>query len=59
MLSLLGYEDRVPAIGIGPGQGREIRFVSDRPGDDFAFSLGGNVLGRLQVTGGHLPEGHR
>lgn len=59
MLSILGYEDRVPAIGIGPGQGREILFVSDRPGDDFAFSLGGDVLGRLQVTGGHLPEGHR
>jgi hypothetical protein len=59
MLSILGYEDRVAPVGIGPGQGREIVFVADRPGDDFAFSLGGEVQGRLQVTGEHLPEGHR
>ena len=59
LLLILGYEDRVAPVGIGPGQGREIVFVSDRPGDDFGFSLGGEVRGRLQVTGEHLPEGHR
>jgi len=59
MLLILGYEGRVEPVGIGPGQGREIVFMADRPGDDFAFSLGGRVLGRLQVTGEHLPEGHR
>jgi hypothetical protein len=59
MLVLLGYQDVVPAVDMGPGQGREIVFASTRPGDDFALALGGVPIGRLEVTGDHLPEGHR
>jgi hypothetical protein len=59
MLALLGYEDMAPAVDMGPGQGREFVFTSVRPGDDFALSLGGEIIGRLEVTGGHLPEGHQ
>jgi hypothetical protein len=59
MLVLLGYEDLTPGVDMGPGQGRELVFTSSRPGDDFALSIGGKVLGRLEVTGGHLEEGHQ
>jgi len=59
LLVLLGYEDMAPGVDMGPGQGREIVFTSSRPGDDFGLSLGGKVLGRLEVTGGHLEEGHQ
>jgi len=59
MLSVSGYEDACPAQGIGPGLSRELVFESRRPGDDFAFTLGGDVVGRLEVTGSHLEEGHQ
>lgn len=59
LLTILGYEDMAPGVDMGPGQGREIVFESTRPGDDFAISLGGTILGRLEVTGGHLEEGHQ
>lgn len=58
MLSISGYTDRVASVGIGPGLAREIVFVCERPGDDFAFVLGGRTVGRLEVTGSHLQEGH-
>jgi hypothetical protein len=59
MLSLRGYEDRVPAVETGPGLAREMVFDSVRPGDDFAFQIGERILGRLDVTGRHLEEGHQ
>ncbi len=58
LLTVVGYEDRIEAMGMGPGLAREIVFLSDRPGDDFAFRLGGEIVGRLEVTGSHLVEGH-
>jgi hypothetical protein len=56
---LLGYEDTTKPVYLGPGEGREIVFASTRPGDDFAVVLEGNVIGRLEVTGSHLEEGHQ
>ncbi|HET9235467.1 MAG TPA: hypothetical protein VFP10_15145 [Candidatus Eisenbacteria bacterium] len=58
-LVLLGYEDMVKPTYLGPGQGREIVFSSTRPGDDFGFALEGKVVGRVEITGGHLEEGHQ
>ena len=58
-LVLLGYEDSAKPLFLGPGQAGEIVFASTRPGDDFAFTLEGNVVGRLEVTGSHLEEGHQ
>lgn len=58
-LVLLGYEDKVKPTYLGPGQGREIVFASTRPGDDFGFALEGKVVGRVEITGGHLEEGHQ
>ncbi len=58
LLTITGYEDAVPALGIGPGLAREIVFTSNRPGDDFAFVLGGQTVGRFEVTGSHLEAGH-
>lgn len=58
LLTLSGYQDRLEPVGIGPGLSREIVFVSDRPGDDFGFLLGGDLVGRLEVTGSHLKRGH-
>lgn len=58
-LVLLGYEDMIRPTYLGPGQGREIVFASTRPGDDFGFALEGKVVGRVEITGGHLEEGHQ
>ena len=58
LLVITGYEDLADPLGIGPGLARDLVFVSRRPGDDFAFVLGGQVIGRLEVTGSHLEEGH-
>ena len=59
LLGLSGYENLVDPVYIGPGQSRELVFTSTRPGDDFAITLDGAVLGRLEVTGNHLEEGHQ
>ncbi len=59
LLTVMGYEDQVRPLVIGPGQAREMVFESLRPGDDFALSLDGDLLGRLQVTGSHMAEGHQ
>ena len=32
---------------------------ADRPGDDFAWEVNGQVAGKLTVSGSHLVEGHR
>lgn len=59
VLTLTGYEDQVGRVDVGPGVSRELVFVADRPGDDFAFVLGDRVLGRLHVTGSHMEADHR
>lgn len=59
LLAVVGYEDRIESVDIGPGLARELVFVSDRPGDDFAFRLGAEIVGRLEVTGSHLEAGHQ
>jgi len=59
ILTINGYEDQVEPLAIGPGQAREIVFQSTWPGDDFAISFNGEILGRLQVTGSHLEEGRQ
>ena len=58
VLTVSGYTDVTTGVGIGPGLAREIVFVCERPGDDFAFILGGRTVGRLEITGSHLQEGH-
>jgi hypothetical protein len=58
-LVLLGYEDSAKPLYLGPGQAGEIVFASTRPGDDFGVALEGHVIGRLEVTGSHLEEGHQ
>jgi hypothetical protein len=58
-LVVVGYESQVEPLKFGPGQAEEIVFESVRPGDDFAITLDETVLGRLQVTGSHLEEGHQ
>src|SRR5262245_1599323 len=58
-LVLLGYEDILEPVYLGPGEARDIVFTSTRPGDDFALSMEGTVVGRLEVTGSHLEEGHQ
>jgi hypothetical protein len=59
LLTLAGYEDRLEPADMGPGLSRELVFFSDRPGDDFGLRLGGQIVGRLEVTGSHLEEGHQ
>ncbi|MFN2370795.1 MAG: hypothetical protein ABR506_06520 [Candidatus Krumholzibacteriia bacterium] len=58
VLTVSGYTELVDGVGIGPGLAREVAFLCNRPGDDFAFVLGGRTVGRLEVTGSHLEEGH-
>lgn len=59
VLTVSGYTELVDGVGIGPGLSRELAFLCNRPGDDFAFVLGGRTVGRLEVTGSHLEEGHQ
>ena len=58
-LVLQGYEDRFRAGPIEPDATWRGEFVADRPGEAFAWLVGGEVVGRLEVTGSHLVEGHR
>lgn len=58
-LALAGYEDRLDFGAIAPGGTWSGAFLADRPGDDFAWLLNGQPIGRLSVTGSHLMEGHR
>jgi len=58
-LRLAGYEDRVHAPAIAPGETWRTEFVSDLPGEDFGWFVDGQPAGRLAVTGSHLVEGHR
>lgn len=58
-LSLAGYEDRVDSGVLEPDGSKRITFLADRPGERFAWMVGGRPRGRLDVTGSHLVEGHR
>ncbi len=58
-LRLSGYEDRVDSGDLAPGATWQGAFLADRPGDDFAWLVGGRPAGRLDVRGSHLVEGHR
>jgi len=58
-LKLAGYESRVSCDSLAAGARWTTEFVSDLPGEDFAWMVGGRPAGRLAVTGSHLVEGHR
>ena len=57
-MSLSGYQDRV-ALAIAPGETARVVFTTDRPGQDFAWLMDSVPVGRVEVTGSHLVEGHR
>jgi len=57
--TLAGYEDRFAPGTIAPGATWSGTFVSDRPGEAFAWLIDGEPCGRLSVSGSHLVEGHR
>jgi len=57
--ALAGYEDRVSAASVAPGETLRVEFLADRPGEDFAWLVDGKPCGRLGVTGSHLVDGHR
>ena len=56
---LTGYEDRVDSGVILPGVTWRGTFVADRPGEQFAWLVNDQPLGRLDIRGSHLVEGHR
>jgi hypothetical protein len=58
-LSLAGYQDRLDIPPLAPGTRWSGEFLADRPGEDFAWLVDGQPVGRLVVTGSHLVEGHR
>jgi len=58
-VALAGYDDRLGIGALAPRGRWSGRFVADRPGDDFTWSVDGAPAGRFAVTGSHLVEGHR
>jgi hypothetical protein len=58
-LTLAGYQDRLAIPVLAPGAVWTGEFLADRPGEDFAWLLDGEPVGRLTVTGSHLVDGHR
>ena len=58
-LSLMGYQDRLRVATIAPDSLWRGEFVADRPGEDFAWVLEGQPVGRLAVLGSHLVDGHK
>lgn len=58
-ISLAGYEDRMAAISLRAGETVAREFTADLPGEDFAWLVNGEPVGRFQVSGSHLVEGHR
>ena len=56
---LAGYEDRVDTGEILPGVTWRGAFVADRPGEQFAWIVNDQPVGRLDIQGSHLVEGHR
>jgi len=57
--ALAGYEDRGISGTIRARGTVALRFLADRPGEDFAWVVDGRPAGRFAVTGSHLEEGHR
>lgn len=58
-LSLAGYEDRLHTAPIAPDSTWHGAFLADRPGEGFDWQVNGTAVGRLDVTGSHLEEGHQ
>ncbi len=58
-LSLAGYEDRLHTPPIPPNSTWHGTFLADRPGEGFAWQINGTAVGRLDITGSHLEEGHQ
>jgi hypothetical protein len=58
-LTLAGYEDRVDTQAIASGATWSGSFLADRPGQEFAWLIGGRPAGLFAVTGSHLEEGHQ
>jgi hypothetical protein len=58
-LRLSGYEDVIDTGTLEAGAADTIHFVADRPGDRFAWLVGDELRGRLDIVGSHLEEGHR
>jgi hypothetical protein len=58
-LSLHGYQDRLMIGWIDPDSTWRGEFLADRPGEDFAWMLEGEPVGKLAVQGSHLVDGHR
>ena len=58
-LSLSGYDDRFHTGPIAPDSTWSGEFLADRPGEGFTWLVDGAPLGRLDITGSHLEEGHR
>ncbi len=56
---LTGYEDRVDTGEIAPGATWRGNFIADRPGEQFAWLVNDQPMGRLDIKGSHLVEGHR
>jgi hypothetical protein len=58
-LTLMGYQDRFGVAYVDADSVWQGSFVADRPGDGFAWILEGAPVGRLEVTGVHMIEGHQ
>jgi hypothetical protein len=58
-LALHGYQDKLMIGWIEPDSTWRGEFLADRPGEGFAWELGGEPVGKLSVLGSHLVDGHR
>jgi hypothetical protein len=58
-LTIPDYGTAAPWVPVVPGSVRRVSFVTARPGDGFAITVGGRPAGRLDVTGEHLEDNRR
>jgi hypothetical protein len=58
-MALAGYEHALPEALLQPGETRTDTILLDLPGEDFAWRLDGEPIGRLRVAGSHMVDGHR
>ena len=58
-IRLAGYEREVSIPALAAGATWDGEFLAELPGEDFAWLIDGEPVGRLSVTGSHLVEGHR
>lgn len=56
---LAGYDGPVSIAALAADSTWQVEFLSELPGEDFAWLVDGKPMGRLSVTGSHLVEGHR